>query len=287
MRPASLRLASSSSTFSCSSYAPFAARNAPSDAVVDRGDVGRAQADGGAELVVRVGVARIGGDARARERQRVFERVVERGHGVRRRRGSGRARAADAAEIVVDGHVAAAERDAQPQRARQAAIGRRRPADRRRRPAGRCRRRGRDRGCRFRPRRAREAPPIRGWPGRRAPQISARQSQGRVGGAMRVTPLTEENCSPTPLRLRELVPSAYNCPLGFPPGRTASKEGVRRWIRWQPARRTGTNTRMRTGTTTLTRSWGSGASTCSRWTTRSSGFSTPSPASCSCSLASA
>ena len=59
-------------------------------AAFDGGDVRRAQADGGAELVVRVGVARVRGDALARERERAVERVAEGRGGLGRRRRRGR-----------------------------------------------------------------------------------------------------------------------------------------------------------------------------------------------------
>jgi hypothetical protein len=71
---------------------------------------------------MRARVARIRGDARTRERHGAFDRVVERGDDVRRRGSGSRPRTGHVAEVVVDSHVAAAERDAEPQRAGEAAI---------------------------------------------------------------------------------------------------------------------------------------------------------------------
>ena len=84
------------------------------DAAFDRRAVRRAKADSGAQLIVRVSVARIYGDSLARDRERSLDGIGERLRGFRRR---GRARAdglRHAAQIIVDRHVAAAERDAQP-----------------------------------------------------------------------------------------------------------------------------------------------------------------------------
>src|SRR5262249_49460453 len=71
--------------------------------------------------------------------------------------------------------------------------------------------------------------------------------------------------------LRDLVPSAYNCPFGF----LDSYQGAPRWRQPQQARCTDTSTRTLMSMTTLTRSLDSGASTCSPWTTRSSASNTP------------
>ena len=94
-------------------------------AALDRGRVGRAQPDRRAELIVRVGVARIRRDALARDRRspsrwRRGTPATVSGGGV----GSGEVFGLfGTAEVVVHRHVAAAERDAQPQRRREAAVG--------------------------------------------------------------------------------------------------------------------------------------------------------------------
>ena len=132
-------------------------------AAFDRRGVGRAQADGRPELVVRVGIVRVGSsDARGRVR-------VARSTALETRRpaaaGGGRqrhVRRVTSSEIVVDGHVAAAGRDAEPRDAGQAAVGGRvigiggdRLSERVRRP------RGRD--CRVGVALGAQAPAIRDW----------------------------------------------------------------------------------------------------------------------------
>src|SRR5581483_7283 len=94
------------------------------DAAVHRRAVRRAKADRGADLIVRVGVLRVLREAVAREGERAIDRRLERGDRVGRRRRPRAARlAGGSAEVIVDGHVAAVEGDAELQRGRQAPIG--------------------------------------------------------------------------------------------------------------------------------------------------------------------
>ena len=123
MRPASLRRGVQFQHFLVF-VVRFAGRPERSHvAGVDRGGVRRAKPHGGPDFVVGVGVARVGGEALAGERQRVSERVVERRDRLGRRRRKSGFRPCHTAHVVVDRHVAAPERNAQPQRAGQTAIG--------------------------------------------------------------------------------------------------------------------------------------------------------------------
>ena len=70
-----------------------------------------------------VRVLRIGRDALTGERQRAAECLVERRDGFGRRGRKRRFAPRHAAHVIVDRHVAAPERDAEPQRAGQAAKG--------------------------------------------------------------------------------------------------------------------------------------------------------------------
>ena len=128
----------------------------------------------------------------------------------RRRRQRVRVRLVRAAEIVVDRHVAAAERDAQPQRRSRDRGTRRHPAGRRRPPAGTSPAPGRARDCRYRrPPCARSASDS-GFAARRRRRRAATSA---ASTAARARFQTGHAADLTPARqLAPLVPFTYNRP---------------------------------------------------------------------------
>ena len=153
--------------------------------------------------VARVGLKTLAGDCEG-----VFDCVVESGCRFGRGRGRRGFRSPDAAEIVVHGHVSAAERDAQPQRAGQPAIGR-----------AVLRVGGDGLAVRVARQVAIEIVDFSRSLGSERRRFTVRERCGRDSGSHNRQRQGRERSPKTHdlilrrLRLHELVPSAYNCPL--------------------------------------------------------------------------
>src|SRR5262249_26881622 len=91
-------------------------------APLDGGHVRRPLADRRAELVMCGNVAGVGSDSGPGQRHRMLDRVVEGGCNLWWRRRRLATRSAHASQIIVDGHVAPAECDRQPERASEVAV---------------------------------------------------------------------------------------------------------------------------------------------------------------------